>query len=261
MRFNKFTQTAIDAAVAGGKVLQSYYNKNIAVDFKSEIDPVTDADRASQEAIFKRIKKSFPGHAVLGEEGKQQDESSEYRWIVDPLDGTVNFIHNLPLFSVSVALMHNGEVVAGVVHAPLMRETFVAQKGAGAYCNGKRIAVSDKSTLLKSLVVTGFAYTVHSKPGTVMERFARVVGKAQGVRRFGSAAIDLSYVAAGRFEAFWEEGLGAWDVAAGALIVQEAGGLVTDFDNKGNYIFGGAILASNGRIHRSMLRLVKEKGK
>lgn len=257
MKPNLFTQTALFAARAGGDVLVRRFTTGVKVGYKGLINPVTEADRSSQELIFRILKKNFPGHSILGEEGKGPASLGEYSWIVDPLDGTVNYIHNLPIFSVSIGLLHNGEVVSGVVHAPLLNETFIAQKGAGAWLNGKRIAVSPTSRLIRSLAVTGFSYDVYSRPGAVMRRLVRVSSRVQGIRRLGSAALDLAYVALGRFEAFWEQGLSPWDVAAGSLIVREAGGRISDFSGGKDFIFGRSIVATNGRIHREMLKLIR----
>lgn len=257
MQFNRFTRVALKAAEKGAEALVRHYSRKLKVDFKGAIDPVTDADRASQDAVLSTLKKAFPGHNYLSEEDTAPVLRGEYCWIIDPLDGTVNFIHRLPVFSVSIGLMHNGRIVSGVVLAPLLKETFVAEKGAGAFFNGTRISVSKEKRLVRSLVVTGFPYYIHSQPGRAMDKLGRVVTQVQGVRRIGSAALDLAYVAAGRFEAFWEEGLKPWDAAAGALLVTEAGGKITDFQNGRDYLFGKSLLASNGRIHKNMLALVQ----
>jgi len=258
MKLNTFTRVALSAAQAGGEVLRSYFDKNIRVDYKGEINPVTDADRRSQRVVFDIISGNFPDHSTMGEEGEESATSrnSEYCWIVDPLDGTVNFIHRIPLFCVSVALMHRGSIVSGVVHVPLMNETFVAQRGGGAWLNGKRIAVSSADRLVRALVVMGFPYYVHSRPGRTVKNLVNVLTKVQGVRRLGSAAIDLAYVAMGRCDAFWEEGLSAWDVAAGSLLVEESGGSVTDYRNGDDFIFGETLLSSNGVLHRPLLKLI-----
>jgi myo-inositol-1(or 4)-monophosphatase len=196
---------------------------------------------------------------LLAEEGVGVSARKEFTWIIDPLDGTVNFIHQLPLFSVSVALMREGEVVCGVVHAPILGETFVARKGGGAWRNGERLHVSSVGTIVRSLAVTGFSYDIRRKAAPTVNKFRRVVERAQGVRRLGSAALDLAYVAAGRFELFWEEDLAPWDVAAGALLVEEAGGKVSDLYNGTDYIFGKTLLATNGKVHAAALKLVGEK--
>jgi myo-inositol-1(or 4)-monophosphatase len=259
MKFNHYTQTAVQAALAGGEVLMKYFHRSITVDFKGAIDPVTVADRTSQETIKRKILKKYPAHSIIGEEDTEHASCEEYCWIIDPLDGTVNFIHGLPIFAVSIALQHEGEIVSGVVYAPALKEMFIAERGKGAWCNGRKIRVSATGSLLRALTVTGFPYYVQADPDRVVRNFVQVLMKAQGVRRLGSAALDLAYVAAGRFEAFWEEGLAPWDVAAGSLVVTEAGGRVSDYRGKKDYINGRQILASNGVIHRKMLNLICER--
>lgn len=256
MKCNRFTAVAVEAARAGAAVLERRFARPLQVSYKGKIDPVTAADLASQKAIVRVIRRHFPDHEIMAEENMSGVGTARYRWIIDPLDGTVNFLHGVPHFCVSVALTDNGTAIAGVVCAPLLRETFVAQKGGGAWLNGKRIHVSKVATLLRSLTVTGFSYRIHEEYRDVLATFERVLRSAQGMRRLGSAAIDLGWVACGRFEAFWEEGLAPWDVAAGGLILQEAGGKVTDFAGRQNWLFGKELLATNGRIHRPLQRLM-----
>jgi myo-inositol-1(or 4)-monophosphatase len=256
MDINNYTKTAIKAALTGGEILKKYFAKNIKVSYKGKINPVTDADKLSQKKIFEVIKKEFPRHDVMGEEEGRHSCKSEHCWIVDPLDGTVNFIHDLPIFSVSVGLGIGGKIVSGVIYAPLTNEIFYAQEGAGAWLNGKRIKVSSQGKLVHSLCVTGFSYDIHINPEKTMRRLAAIMKKVQGLRRLGSAALDLAYVAAGRFDAFWEEGLSPWDIAAGAIIVKEAGGKITDFDGQENVVFGKSLLATNGKIHNGIRKLL-----
>ncbi|MFC1501289.1 inositol monophosphatase family protein [Elusimicrobiota bacterium] len=257
MKLNNFTSTAIKAALAGGKVLSKYFDKNINVTYKGRIDPVTKADKESQKEVFNVIQRKFPKHSFLGEEeGANSVISDDYCWITDPLDGTVNFIHNLPIFCVSVALKYKDEIVTGVIHAPILKETFVAQKGEGAFLNGKKIKVSDTDSLVRSLAVTGFPYDMSVGKNRVFNNFVSLVNNVQGIRRLGSAALDLAYVAMGRFEAFWEEGLFPWDIAAGALILEEAGGKVTDFKGENKYTENKNILATNGFVHNKVLKLL-----
>lgn len=258
MKPREFTTIALSATRAGGEVLQKYFSKNIRVDFKGKIDPVTDADRRSQETIFKILKKHFPDHGMLGEEGAPMACDKEFCWIVDPLDGTVNFIHHIPLVCVSIGLMHKGKIISGVVHAPLMNETFVAWEGGGAWLNGKRIRVSKTRRLLHTLAVTGFPYYVHQRPEQAVRNLVNVIRSVQGIRRLGSAAIDLAYVAMGRCDVFWEEGLSAWDVAAGSLLVSEAGGKITDFNGGNDYIFGRTLLATNGVLHPPLRKIIRQ---
>ena len=257
MKFNEFTNSAVAAAEKAGEILLKHHSKNIKVEFKGRIDPVTIADRQSQEAIISSIKRKFPGHTFMGEEDKKKAVCSEFCWIIDPLDGTVNFIHGLPQFCVSIGLSHLGKIIAGVVYAPLMGEMYIAQKGAGSWLNGKRIRVSGINKLVRSLVVTGFPYDIHANSKSIIRSLSNVLVEIQGLRRLGSAALDLAYVAAGRFEAFWELGLHPWDVAAGSLLVTEAGGKVTDFNGKKEFLWDSELLASNGKIHQVMLKLIK----
>ncbi|MFH1368561.1 MAG: inositol monophosphatase family protein [Elusimicrobiota bacterium] len=258
MTFNKYTKTAIRAAKKAGEVLLKYYKTNLKVDYKGIINPVTEADRSSQRAIIELIRKEFPGHTFVGEEDEKKHVCDEYCWIIDPLDGTVNFIHHIPLFSISIGLSHNGKIIAGVVYAPFLGEMYVAEKGKGAFVNGKRIKVSNINRMVRSVVITGFSYDIHKDTENVLKRLGRILKSVEGVRRLGSAAIDLAYVACGRAEAFWEEGLCPWDVAAGSLLVEEAGGKVTDFDNGDNYIYGRSLVATNGIVHKHVIGLLKK---
>jgi len=253
--FNRYTQTALRAAEAGGKILLKYFNKKIPIYFKKKFDPVTVADRSAQSAVIRNIRRKFPKHSFLAEEDNALSCDARNCWVIDPLDGTINFIHKIPLFCVSVAFRKNGEVIAGVIHCPVLKETFVAEKGKGAYLNGKKIRVSTISSLDKSIVVTGFPYE-RSRIKRVVRNLHSVLGLTQGVRRLGSAAMDLAYVACGRLDAFWEEGLNPWDSAAGALIVIEAGGRVTDYDGERDFEKKRHILASNGILHKKMLKLI-----
>jgi myo-inositol-1(or 4)-monophosphatase len=257
-KFDQYTLAAIQAANAGGKILLKYFNKNVNVNFKGRYDPVTIADKTSQQVIIERITKKFPGHSFLAEEDNISSCDMHNCWVIDPLDGTVNFIHNIPMFCVSIAFRHNGEITSGVIHCPVLGETFVAEKNKGAYLNGKRIKVSRTDTLDRSLVVTGFPYE-RTRLKRVMKNLSAVLGLTQGVRRLGSAAMDLAYVACGRLDVFWEEGLMPWDGAAGALIVQEAGGEVTDYDGGKEFEEKRHILASNGHLHKRMLKLITSK--
>lgn len=259
MAFNSFTIVALEAARAGAAVLERRFARPLSVSFKGKIDPVTAADLSAQKTIISVIRRRFPDHGILAEENMAAAGTARYCWIIDPLDGTVNFLHGVPHFCVSVALTDNGTVIAGVVCAPLLKETFVAQKGGGAWLNGKRIRVSNIRNLVRSLTVTGFSYQIHEDYRSVLATFERVLRNAQGMRRLGSAAIDLGWVACGRFEAFWEEGLAPWDVAAGGLILQEAGGKVTDFSGKQNWLFGRQLLATNALIHRPLQRLMRPR--
>ncbi len=260
MRFSKYTNIALAAAAAGAKVLTRHYNKILKIEYKSEVDPVTKADKNSQKEIINIIKNAFPCHGVLAEEDGVNETQKDFCWIIDPLDGTVNFVHGLPMFCVSVALMHKKEVISGVIYSPITEEVFVAEKGKGSWLNGKRIYVSRIKNMNRSLAVTGFPYYLRKQPGRVMKNFNSIVLKTQGVRRLGSAALDMAYLACGRFEFFWEEGLKAWDIAAGALIVSEAGGKITDYSGNKDFVFKNTMLASNNIvIHKKVLGLLNEK--
>ncbi len=257
---------AIEAALESGKFLKEHVGKigNIERKIGQETNLVTEIDKRSEAMIIKKIHDHFPAHAILGEESGSDEITSEYRWIIDPLDGTTNYTHGLPLYSVTIGIEHRGEIVAGVIYDPNAEELFTAEKGKGAFLNGKKISVSVNTTLINSLLVTGFPYNVKENPGNVIEHFVTFLPLAQGVRRLGSAALDLAYVACGRFDGYWEIFLNPWDKAAGILLVKEAGGVVTDFSNESSdIIYNPNTLATNGSIHQQMLdviRAVREKG-
>ncbi len=250
---------AIQIARDAGRVLAEKFGR-VEVRHKGDIDLVTEADLAAERLIIERLKSYYPRHAILSEEaGAAHAESgadSEWKWIVDPLDGTTNYAHAYPVFCVSIALEHRGEIVLGVVHDPTRDETFAAERGEGATLNGRRIRVSDTDDLNRALLCTGFPYDVRDR-GDFARHFRNFIMHAQAVRRDGSAALDLAYVAAGRFEGFWEEGLRPWDVAAGVLLVEEAGGRVTDYDERPFRIYNPPILATNGLVHEAMTRILR----
>lgn len=220
----------------------------------SRADLVTDADRASERLIIERLRKEFPTSSILAEETGAHEGSSDERWIVDPLDGTTNFAHGYPPFCVSIAYERAGEVCAGVVHAPFFHECFAAEKGSGAMLNDVPLAVSRVETVSQALLCTGFRPSNYARNG---HQFEYLSARAQAVRRDGSAALDLAYVAGGRFDGFWEFDLSAWDVAAGALLITEAGGRVTEVDGCALDISGGSILSTNGLIHGEMQELLR----
>jgi myo-inositol-1(or 4)-monophosphatase len=252
---------AIEAARKAGTYLKKNVGNIHSIERKGgqERDLVTEIDKGAEEIIIETIKKHFPQHGILGEEsGTKYSADSEYKWVIDPLDGTTNFTHGLPVFCVSIGLERNGEVIAGVIFDPNMDEMFTAEKGKGAYLNGKKIHVSNVNGLNESLLVTGFPYNIAENPNLAIERFVSFLLHAQAVRRMGSAAIDLAYVAAGRYEGFWEVALNPWDVAAGSVILHEAGGMITDFSGKISGIYSKEVLASNGRIHKDMVTLFKK---
>ena len=246
----------IAAAYKGGGVLMSYYGKAFRIDKKGVIDLVTEADTESESVIIETIQKAFNNHSILAEESGLSTGDSDHQWIIDPLDGTTNFAHQIGLFSISIAFALKGETVFGLVLNPLTRELFTAVKGKGASLNGRQIEVSTSMTVSESFLVTGFPYNLRDHLDPLMTRFSKCLKASQGVRRLGSAAIDLCFVACGRFDGFWEQNLKPWDTAAGDLIAREAGAIVTDFSNKPFTINQQEILVTNGRIHKEMLSLL-----
>lgn len=252
--------TLLKATEAGAAVLREYFEKDYQISNKEGINNlVTEADHASEKAIFSVIQKEFPDHYIISEEAGEIKMDSSYRWIIDPIDGTVNFANGIPLCCVSIGVEHNGEMVLGAVYNPFINEFFFAQKGYGASLNDRRIHVSSKNEVLRSCLVTGFPYTYLDMPNGPLQMFERFIRKGIPVRRLGSAAIDLCWVAAGRFDGFYEMNLQAWDSAAGYLIVEEAGGKVTDF--KGNKFspYQTFVLATNGHIHDEMLKWINNE--
>lgn len=252
-----YLETAIDIAREAGSLLAHYYERRIGFELKGDYDLVTEADRASEKLVVERIHSYFPSHSVLGEEGGLRDNKSEYRWYVDPLDGTTNFAHGYPMFNVTLALEHNGEMACGVIFDPLRQEMFAAELGGGAFLNGRRIHVSKAAKLEESLLSTGFPSRKRHENVNV-HFFHQVAMVTHGVRRGGSAAIDLAYVACGRLDGFWEFGLNPWDMAAGLLIVREAGGRTTDMKGGPATLDGPHIAVSNGAIHDQLLGLLGE---
>lgn len=254
--------TLLKAVEAGAAQLQHFFNGEFKISNKEGVNNlVTEADHAAEKAIIDIIRQDHPDHFILSEESGEIIMDSEYKWIIDPIDGTVNFANSIPICCVSIALEKAGEMILGVVYNPLMNEMFFAQKGFGASLNDKKINVSDKTEVIKSCLVTGFPYTYLDEPNGPLQVFERFIRKGVPVRRLGSAAIDLCWVAAGRFDGFYEHKLQAWDSAAGFLIVEEAGGKVTDFE--GNYYspYQPHLLATNGNIHDEMLDVINNRKK
>ena len=258
-----YLSTAIRAALAAGRIHRRFFRKNPDVQKKGPIDLVTEADLAVEAEFRQLIAAEWPDHAVLGEEGPTgvvigggNDSRGRFRWIIDPLDGTTNFAHGLALFCVSIALEVDGQIVLGVVYDPIGEELFTAERGAGARLNGLPLRTSSTAELGDALLCTGFPYGIREERGKQVEVFAGFLHQAQAVRRLGSAALDLCYVAAGRFDGFWEEHLHAWDMAAGCLIVEEAGGRASRYDDSPVDLFGGQLVASNGRIHAQMRAVI-----
>lgn len=247
---------AIIAAQLAGQYILDHIHTTTEYDFKGRANVVTEVDRTSERIIIEAIQETFPDHEILAEESPHQKTRSPYRWIIDPLDGTTNYIHGFPCFSVSIALEYQDEIIVGVVFDPVRRELFSAIKGQGAYLNRTRISVSKTEQLSEALLATGFPYRLDSHFERNMQIFKEMYASSQGVRRAGSAAIDLCYTACGRYDGFWEYDLNPWDVAAGYLIVMEAGGKVTDFAGASGTIYGDEILATNGRITTEMLSII-----
>jgi myo-inositol-1(or 4)-monophosphatase len=247
-----FVTPAAEIAREAGALLMTHFRRDVRVEYKGEVDLVTAADRQSEALILQRIRGRWPGHDVMGEEGARIESGSDYRWYVDPLDGTTNFAHGFPVFCVSMALERKGARIAGVVYDPTRNELFTAQQGGGAYLNGEPIRVSTISSLSESLVATGFpSHKRHKNPNIFF--YHQITLRTHGVRRAGSAALDLCCVASGRFDGFWEFNLNPWDTAAGVLIVEEAGGRVSDFSGGPFRIDSRETLASNGLIHKALL--------
>lgn len=249
--------TLINAVNAGASELTRFFNKSFTVSNKQGINNlVTEADHASEKAILNVIKKEFPNHYILSEEAGEIIQDSNYKWIVDPIDGTVNFAHGIPICCVSIAIEHEGEIIMAAVYNPNLNELFFAEKGRGSSLNGSKISVSEKINVMNACLVTGFPYTYLDMPNGPLQVFERFIRKGIPVRRLGSAAIDLCWVAAGRFDGFYEHKLEAWDSAAGYLIVEEAGGRVSDFNGNKFSHYQPHVLATNGKIHDEMLKWI-----
>ena len=246
-----YRKVAIEAALDSGLFIKRSVGKISSVSYKGRDNIVTNVDKTSEKMITKKILSRFPDHSILGEEGKPLESGSSYRWVIDPLDGTTNFAHAFPFFCVSIALEKNGESILGVVYDPMRRELFVAERGKGATLNGKRIAVSKVNRLGGAFLATGFSYGITRKDRNIAH-FKKLLVKTLAIRRAGSAALDLCYVACGRFDGYWEMSLHPWDIAAGTLIVKEAKGIVTKFDGKPCTNYDRSILATNSLIHKEM---------
>jgi myo-inositol-1(or 4)-monophosphatase len=255
---HKFRQIAIKASLEAGEILLRKQPRKKDVGYKGEVNLVTEVDLLSERTILKTIDKSFPEHSILTEETIGQKKDSPYCWIIDPLDGTTNYVHNFPVYCVSIALQKDKETVLGVVYNPLLKELFLAEKGKGAFLNGKRIFVSNTKKLSQSLLATGFPYDIRTSKENNLDYFSKFALKAQAIRRAGSAALDLCYLAMGRFDGFWELKLSPWDTAAGVLMITAAGGKVTNFSNGKFDIFCKDLLATNGKIHKQMLDVLNQ---
>ena len=252
-----YLETAVEIAREAGSLLANLFEKRIGFELKGEYDLVTAADRASEKLIVERLRTHFPTHSIMAEEGGGHEYGGEFRWYVDPLDGTTNFAHGYPMFNVTLALEQAGELIAGVIYEPVRQEMFAAERGGGAYLNNRRIHVSPVERLTDSLLITGFpSFKRHQSVN--VHFFHQVAMATHGVRRSGSAALDLAYVSAGRAEGFWEFGLKPWDMAAGILLVEEAGGRCSDMFGAARSVQGPHLVASNGRIHSETICLFGE---
>lgn len=254
--FSELTRIAVEAAKNAGALLQQGFGSHFEISSKPGMQNlVTEYDLIAEKAIMATISEHFPEHSFLTEESAAiPKENASVTWVIDPLDGTVNFAHNIPIFSVSIAALVDGAIVSGVVYHPMAQEMFIAEKGKGAYLNTKPIHVSKTSAVKDAIMATGFPYDVDKDPLNCIEKFAKMQLRGVPVRRLGSAAIDLAYVAAGRWDAYWEVGLHPWDLAAGKLLVEEAGGKTSHWDGAPHSIFGyTTMLASNGILHQAMI--------
>jgi myo-inositol-1(or 4)-monophosphatase len=255
---DRYLQVAIAAAKDAGRVQMLHFGHSHHVEYKGDIDPVTIVDKLCEETIVQQITAVFPDHDLLTEESPFERKGSPWKWVVDPLDGTTNYLHGYPCFCVSIGLEVEGEVKLGVVYNPVLDELFHAERGEGAFLNGNPISVSREDGLDRSFLCTGFPYDVREYADFYLRYFRQFIIRSFAIRRPGSAAIDLSYLAAGRFDGFWELKLHPWDVAAGSLIVTEAGGKITDFKGKPFDVYSEEMLASNGLIHEEMLEVIQE---
>jgi myo-inositol-1(or 4)-monophosphatase len=256
---SKELDTALLAARKAGEILRAAFGIEHDITYKGEVDLVTEVDAEAEQVIRNELLGTFPTHGMLAEEGGELAGEADARWIVDPLDGTTNYAHGLSIFCVSIALERAGEVVLGVVHDPMGEETFIAERGRGATLNGDPINVSDTGELIRALIATGLPYDRAEMP-EALELFGRFAATTRGMRRLGSTALDLCYVAAGRLEGYYERGIWPWDLAAGSVILEEAGGRLTNYRGDKLDLAGREIVASNGRLHSAMTRLTGEDG-
>ena len=252
---------AVRAARAAGDIIVRNMDRldRIKVVTKQNNDFVSNVDHLAEETIISTIKQAYPDHGILAEESGTQAESSEFQWIIDPLDGTTNYLHGFPQFAVSIALKHKDRLEVGVIYDPVSQELFTASRGNGATLNDRKIRVTSHKGLQNALLGTGFPYYDQSYLDTYLETMKELMQKTSGIRRPGSAALDLAWLAAGRIDGFWEFNLKAWDIAAGAIIIREAGGIVSDFENRDGYLESGDIVAATPKVFPEMIRIIQEK--
>ncbi len=247
---------AIEASRLAGEAIRHYANQvnKLDVEKKAQNDFVSKVDREAETLVVRLLQRAYPDHAFVGEEGGKQGVESDYEWIIDPLDGTTNFLYGIPQYSVSIALKHKGRLMVGVVYDPLRDETFAASRGDGATLNGRRIRVSERTNLQNALLGTGIPFRTNQNLDLYLQSMKVLLPETAGVRRMGSAALDLAYVASGRFDGFWEFGLHEWDIAAGVLLIQEAGGLISDMRGNNTHLQTGDVLAANPKVFKEMLK-------
>ncbi|OQM75104.1 inositol monophosphatase family protein [Manganibacter manganicus] len=251
----------VQAAMKAGRSLSRDFGEvqNLQVSMKGPGDYVSQADRKAEETIFAELSKARPGYSFLMEErGTVEGSDDQHRWIVDPLDGTTNFLHGIPLFAISIALERQGQIVAGVVYNPAMDELYTAERGGGAFMNDRRLRVAARTKLSDAVIGCGLPHLGRGHHGNFLVELRNVMGEAAGIRRFGSASLDLCYLAAGRMDGFWETGLSAWDIAAGILMIREAGGFVSDMDGSQAMLENGSLVAGNETIHRALMKTVRK---
>jgi len=255
-----YKEIAISAAMKAGRLLLDHLDRTnrFLVNQKQKFDFATEVDAKSEEIIIITIKEQCPGHAIFSEESVKEPATGGYRWIIDPLDGTTNYIHNYPAFAVSIALEYDGEIILGLVYDPIRDELFCGERGIGAYLNEKPIHVSSIFNMKDCLLATGFPVRCHQYLNQYLTSFKRIFMQVSGIRRAGAAALDLAYVACGRCDGFWEVRLSPWDIAAGSLLVQEAGGIISDFRGTDQHIWTGSVVAGNKAIYREILKVVQE---
>ena len=259
MDLDRAQRVAVKAAYKGADEIRRHFGKIGAIDKKGPIDLVTVADRDSEKQIISTIREIYPDHSIMAEESGEHRGEENLLWVIDPLDGTTNFAHGVPIFAVSISLCSGSDTLIGVILHPISGELFSAIRGQGASLNGQPIRVTRTPTVAESLLVTGFSYKIADEAGQAVQRFEQCLRASRGIRRLGAAALDLCYLACGRFDAYWEKGLKPWDTAAGALIADEAGARVTTYDGSAFSIDIPEILATNGHIHDEMVELLKLK--